>query len=119
MALLFQIGTLYFNSYLLALEVRCKVNPQMIYTRNFFWTFSAVYLTAAVVGALHEHRNDGEVLCFDQNTILLTLYLLLFGRLILCLSLAVYNEYHRVNFHGLEAPEAIPMPTEERTSTAI
>jgi uncharacterized membrane protein len=87
----------------------------MIYTRSFFWTFAAVYMTAAVVGVLHKHDGQDEVLSDDQSTILITLYMLLFGRLVLSMSLAVYNEYHRVNFHGLDAPEAIPMPTEERT----
>ena len=44
--------------------------------------------------------------------------MLLFGRFMLVLSLAVYTEYHKVNFHGLVPHEAtIQLPTEQRTGS--
>ena len=35
---------------ILILEVKCKVNPQLTYTRYVFWSYAAVYLGAAIDG---------------------------------------------------------------------
>lgn len=40
-------------------------------------------------------------------------YMLLFGRFVLCLSLWIYNEYHKLNFFGIEAQEAAVQITED------
>lgn len=112
LVLFFQVVSLYYLMTLLALEVKCKVNPQMVYTRFFFFAFAAVYLAASVIGILRNY--DSEVKIPLIQDVLFSLYLLLFGRFILCLSLAIYNEYHIVNFHSLvPQDEAVQMPTEQ------
>lgn len=46
---------------LLMLEVKCKVNPQMSYTRYLFSSFTIVYLFAAVVGVFSKYDNDVDL----------------------------------------------------------